>query len=82
MLWALQRVYLGPPNEKYLDLPDISLREVATLAPLAVIVIVLGVYPQPILELIDVSLTHLNGVLVAAKQGGAAIASTATVAHP
>jgi NADH-quinone oxidoreductase subunit M len=82
MLWALQRVYLGPPNEKYLDLPDISLREVATLAPLAVIVIVLGVYPQPILELIDVSLTHLNGVLVAAKQGGAAIVSTATVAHP
>ena len=82
MLWALQRVYLGPPNEKYLDLPDISMREVATLLPLAIIVIVLGVYPQPILDLIDVSLTQLNGVLVAAKQGGAAIASTAASAHP
>ena len=82
MLWAMQRIYLGPPNEKYVDLPDINLREVATLAPLAVIVIVLGVYPQPILELIDVSLTHLNDVLVAAKQGGAAVASAAATAHP
>ena len=82
MLLAMQRIYLGPPNEKYVDLPDINLREVATLAPLAVIVIVLGVYPQPILELIDVSLTHLNDVLVAAKQGGAAVASAAATAHP
>ena len=24
MLWALQRVYLGPPNEKYRMLPDMS----------------------------------------------------------
>jgi len=51
MLWALQRIYLGPPNEKYKDLPEINGRELFTLVPLAVIVLVLGVYPMLVLDL-------------------------------
>ena len=81
MLWAMQRIYLGKPNEKYLTLPDISPREVFTLVPLGIIVIVLGVYPHPVLDLINVSLQHLNGTVLA---GGAstvhAFASAADVA--
>lgn len=82
MLWAMQRIYLGPANEKYLELPDINAREVATLVPLGIIVVILGVYPKPVLDLIDVSLNNLNGVLLAAQQGGAAVASAVSAAHP
>jgi NADH-quinone oxidoreductase subunit M len=60
MLWALQRVYLGPPNEKYRTLPDMSGRELFTLIPLGAIVIFLGIYPRPILDLQSPALVRLN----------------------
>jgi len=59
MLWTMQRVFLGKANEKYLDLPEITRLEMFTLAPLAVIVVVLGFYPAPALELISASLSEL-----------------------
>ena len=46
MLWMMQRVYLGPPNEKYRDLPEINGREIFTLFPLGAIVVIVGVYPR------------------------------------
>ena len=66
MLWMLQRVWLGPVNEKYSSLPDLSAREAVTLVPLAVIVIVLGVYPHAVLDLINVSLIGLNATVAGA----------------
>ena len=51
MLWTMQRVYLGPPNEKYLKMPEINGRELFTLVPLGAIVIILGVYPSVVLDL-------------------------------
>jgi NADH-quinone oxidoreductase subunit M len=66
MLWALQRVYLGPPNEKYRSLPDINGRELFTLVPLGAIVIFLGVYPRPILDLQSPALLRLNARVRAA----------------
>jgi NADH-quinone oxidoreductase subunit M len=60
MLWMLQRVWLGPINEKYASLPDVNMRELVTLVPLAVIVMILGVYPHAILDLINPSLVALN----------------------
>jgi NADH-quinone oxidoreductase subunit M len=60
MLWTLQRIYLGKPNEKYLNLPEINFRELFTLAPLGAIVIFLGVYPMPILNLQSPALVRLN----------------------
>lgn len=59
ILWMMQRVFLGKPNEKYLDLPEINGRELVTLVPLAVIVVVLGVYPHAILNLMTESLHQL-----------------------
>jgi NADH-quinone oxidoreductase subunit M len=63
MLWMLQRVWLGPVNEKYASLPDVSMREMVTLVPLAIIVIVLGVYPHAVLDLINPTLIALNGAV-------------------
>jgi NADH:ubiquinone oxidoreductase subunit 4 (subunit M) len=48
-----------------------TLREFATLAPLAVIVIVLGVYPMAVLDLINASLVHLNQTVLAAVPAAA-----------
>ena len=56
MLWSLQRIWLGKLNEKYKDIKDISLREVISLAPLVVTVIVLGFYPKLILGFMEAGL--------------------------
>jgi NADH-quinone oxidoreductase subunit M len=60
LLWTLQRMYLGPPNEKYRTLPEITAREIFTLAPLGAIVVFLGIYPAPILNLQSPALLRLN----------------------
>ena len=64
LLWTYQRIYLGPFNEKYAGYQDLSFRESFTLVPLAVIVLVLGVYPHAILGLLNTSLVHLNQVVL------------------
>jgi NADH-quinone oxidoreductase subunit M len=63
LLWTLQRMYLGAPNEKYRDLPDLNARELFMLAPLGAIVIFLGIYPTPILNLQSPALLRLNDLV-------------------
>ena len=72
LLWTFQRIYLGPLNEKYKDFPDLSFREAFTLVPLAIIVLILGVYPNAIIGLLNTSLVHLNQVVLSTS--GAAVA--------
>ena len=64
ILWTLQRVFLGKVNEKYATLPEISGRELFTLAPLAVIVVILGFYPKVVLDLMSASLDSLNQLVL------------------
>ncbi len=64
LLWTIQRVYLGPPNEKYLKLPEINGRELFTLVPLGVIVIIVGVYPSVVLDLLRSSLDQINQIVL------------------
>jgi NADH-quinone oxidoreductase subunit M len=61
VLWMLQRVFLGPLNEKYRDLPEISLREALSVVPIGVLVILFGVYPAPLIDMVKQSLIHLIG---------------------
>ena len=63
-LWTIQRVYLGPTNEKYKTLPEINGRELFTLIPLGIIVIALGVYPNAMLDLLRASLDQLNQIVI------------------
>jgi len=62
-LWALQRVFLGPLNPKYAQLEEINSREIFCLAPLALMTLILGVYPMPVLNLMSASLNHLVDVV-------------------
>ena len=63
VLWMLQRVFLGPKNDKYDGLPDISARELFTLVPIGLLVLLLGIYPMPVLDLMKASLNHLVKVV-------------------
>ena len=51
---------MGPLNEKYADLADISHRELYTVIPLAIIVLLLGVYPGPLINMISPA---INGII-------------------
>jgi NADH-quinone oxidoreductase subunit M len=51
LLWAYERVFTGVPDkEENQTLSDLSIREVSLLAPLAVLVLVLGIYPNILLD--------------------------------
>jgi NADH-quinone oxidoreductase subunit M len=45
ILWTVQRVFLGR-NESWKGLPDMDLREIAVAAPLVVLTIAMGVFPN------------------------------------
>ena len=60
MLWMLQRVVLGEPSTKAAKmLSDISNWELASLVPLAIIVLYIGLYPGPFIEVMGTSVTQL-----------------------
>ena len=63
LLWTLQRIFFGETNPKYADIEDINGRELFTLIPLAVIVLILGVYPHPVLGLMNTSMTYLGQLI-------------------
>ncbi len=71
MLWTLQRVFLGKPNEKWGSMPDVNAREIFTLVPLGIITLVLGIYPSLMLNIMTSSLNHLVEII---SKGGSVMA--------
>ena len=63
ILWALQRVFLGPLNEKYKGYSDISAREIFCQAPLLFLCIALGIMPWYLLDWMDKGVTALMQAL-------------------
>ena len=51
-LRAIGKVFLGEPNEKWLAMSDLNTREVLTLAPLLILIIVVGIAPALVLDMI------------------------------
>ncbi len=47
VLWMIQRVFLGR-NEAWRGLSDLSPREIVVAAPLVVLTVLMGVFPQPL----------------------------------
>ena len=51
MLWMVQRVAFGVPVPETLPkLRDVTVREMATLTPLVILVFVIGLFPNPMLS--------------------------------
>jgi NADH-quinone oxidoreductase subunit M len=53
ILYMYQRTMTGPVRESTKDLPDLRVREVVALAPLLVLIVVLGLYPKPLLDTLN-----------------------------
>ncbi|MBM3995377.1 MAG: NADH-quinone oxidoreductase subunit M [Planctomycetes bacterium] len=56
ILWTLQRVYFGT-NDAYKDYPDITVRELLCVIPLAILAIVLGILPALVLQWMEPHVT-------------------------
>jgi NADH-quinone oxidoreductase subunit M len=74
MLWMYRRVILGPltnpANEK---LQDLNGREIFLLAPILLLIVVMGVYPQPFLQrmkpAVELSLKKIATITSAPAKG-------------
>ena len=58
ILWMYQRTMTGPVREGVIGMRDLGLREVASLAPLLLLIVGLGLYPQPLLDVINPAVKH------------------------
>ncbi len=68
ILWLIRRVYLGREKEEHLGFTDASARETFILVPMAVLAIVLGVFPmQTVFNFtngtLDLMLAHVANIL-------------------
>jgi NADH-quinone oxidoreductase subunit M len=53
ILWMYQRTMTGPVNPEVASMPDLHARELWAVGPLIALIIVLGVYPKPVIDLIN-----------------------------
>ncbi len=69
MLWMYQRVVFGDVrHEEVRHLPDLNARELATLVPILLLIVWIGVYPKPFIGVTEASVAELIG-FVKAKAG-------------
>ncbi len=69
-LYMIKRVVFGDvANDKVAALKDLDLRELAALVGMALFVVALGFYPDPLVELMEPSLDALARHVVAGKAG-------------
>jgi len=53
ILWMYQRTMNGPVRDQVAGMKDLRLRELLAVAPLIVLIIGVGVYPKPVLDIIN-----------------------------
>ncbi len=59
MLWLYQRIFFNPANSKIIGLPDLDDREIVTLLPMLILILVVGIFPTLLLDYLHVSVAHL-----------------------
>jgi NADH-quinone oxidoreductase subunit M len=60
LLWAYQRTFHGEPDDANRNnMHDLTMRERIAIAPLLILIVVMGVYPKPFLDRIDPSVKAL-----------------------
>jgi NADH-quinone oxidoreductase subunit M len=67
-LWLVKRVIFGAvTNRKVQNLQDINSREALVLGTLAVAILFIGLWPQPLVDMMQVSVDHLLQHIVQSK---------------
>ena len=74
MLYLYRRVIFGSlTKENLMTIADMNGREIAVFAPLVVLVIFMGIYPAPFLDIMHVSVSNLLGQVETALNAGSAV---------
>ncbi len=68
LLWMFQRVMYGTLREAYRALPDLSPIEVVCAVPLLLLTVLLGVFPQPAIAIIEPSVQRILAIAAGASQ--------------
>jgi NADH-quinone oxidoreductase subunit M len=63
VLWMYQRIMTGPVTAGNEKIPDLKRRELAVVAPLIALLLVLGIYPKPVMDVIDPAVGHTLTVI-------------------
>jgi NADH-quinone oxidoreductase subunit M len=58
LLWMYQRTMTGPVRAEVAGMPDLRPRELCAVAPLIALIIAMGVYPKPVLDVINPAVRH------------------------
>src|SRR6266567_1158799 len=58
ILWMYQRTMTGPAGDKVAGMPDLRARELWAVGPLIALIIVLGIYPKPVIDVINPAVRH------------------------
>jgi NADH-quinone oxidoreductase subunit M len=58
ILWMYQRTMTGPVRPGVEKMPDLKARELWAVGPLIVLIVVFGVFPQPLLNIINPAVHH------------------------
>jgi NADH-quinone oxidoreductase subunit M len=53
ILWMYQRTMTGPVRAELASMPDLKSRELWAIGPLIALIIALGVYPKPVIDIIN-----------------------------
>jgi NADH-quinone oxidoreductase subunit M len=53
LLWVFQRTFMGRPTGDNATMKDIGFRELACVVPLLGLSLFLGIYPKPVLDIIE-----------------------------
>ena len=69
LLWSFQRIMHGPPRAEHVRHPDLSLREYAILVPIVAAIVLVGVYPKPLLERIEPSVAETADIVRRPRTG-------------
>lgn len=62
-LITMRNVLLGEAKKEYAGLHDVTMKERIIFAPLAVLIVLFGVWPAPILNMLNTSVATLSGIL-------------------
>ena len=62
-LRAYQRVFLGQLNERCKEYTDINNLELLAVIPLAIVVLLFGVYPAPLIDLISPAVENIIAII-------------------
>jgi len=64
LLWMVSRMFFGPlTHEANRTMPDLNFRELVILVPMALLMIILGLMPQPFLKVSEPSANRLLNVI-------------------